>query len=139
MDSIYNLPEDIEIILQREGNLIYFGITDKRWFNHIFNSNKIGISVDVVTKKDFSCQDSSTLKRDVKGVFSKPIYKKTFLKTTSHQTKTSFTPPVFTLTLPLQDNNELEINLLILNKTELCRYIVFCSHQGNSGRGEVPP
>ena len=50
-----NKPKEIGYSIKREGNKLYFQVTDKTWAIQSFKKSGDGIAIDVVSKSRYDC------------------------------------------------------------------------------------
>ena len=52
-----NTPKEIGYSILREGNKLYFQVTDKNWGINLFKKSGDGIAIDVVSKTRYKCDN----------------------------------------------------------------------------------
>lgn len=124
---LQTMPRDVKFgFMVREG-VLFFVMTDVRWFDKLFTKSSDGIAVDIISKEQYSCKlkkPSAANSYIYKGYLMKPL----FLKEMKNNTLHTETGEVFINmgALPKHlEGQELEFNLLIINNKYLCRYNTF--------------
>ena len=76
-------PKEVLFGLQvNDDGDIYFSMTDMQWFDKIFKSDVYGLTIDIVSKKRYSCGNTTSAKRGSLplGIILPPVYRKELLK-----------------------------------------------------------
>jgi hypothetical protein len=115
-----NTPKEIGYSILREGNKLYFQVTDKNWGINLFKKSGDGIAIDVVSKARYKC-DSIIEDSQIRGTILQPVYAKQLVRGFKPTLGDRFKTFVGTVPADLQDE-ELEFNILFLNNKVLCRY-----------------
>ena len=115
-----NTPKEIGYSILREGNKLYFQVTDKNWGINLFKKSGDGIAIDVVSKTRYKC-DSIIEDSQIRGTILQPVYAKQLVRGFKPTLGDRFKTFVGTVPADLQDE-ELEFNILFLNNKVLCRY-----------------
>ena len=115
-----NTPKEIGYSIVREGDKLYFQVTDKAWAIKLFRKSGDGIAIDVVSKSRYEC-GKEVEDIQVKGKLLKPVYAQKLIRGFKPFNKTRFRTFVGNVPSELK-NEELEFNILFLNNRTLCRY-----------------
>ena len=115
-----NTPKEIGYSIVREGDKLYFQVTDKAWAIKLFRKSGDGIAIDVVSKSRYEC-GKEVEDIQVKGKLLKPVYAQKLIRGFKPFNKTRFRTFVGNVPSELK-NEELEFNILFLNNKVLCRY-----------------
>ncbi|MEO9572191.1 MAG: hypothetical protein ABJH82_00520 [Polaribacter sp.] len=113
-------PKEISYSIRREGNKLYFQVTDKAWAIKLFKKSGDGIAIDVVSKSRYTC-DEELEKVQIKGTILKPVYAQKLIRGFRPHLKDRYRTYVGSVPEELKDE-ELEFNILFLNNKVLCRY-----------------
>ncbi len=104
---------------------IYFSLSNREWFDKIFKNNSYGISIDIVSKDRYACNNNSSKTDPLpRGIMTKPVYRLQILKGEKELTKGEFYTKVGVVPPELR-NKEIEGNLVILNGNYICYYTDF--------------
>ncbi len=114
------IPKEVKFGIRRKGDQLFFEINDKQWFNRIFKNTGDGISIDVVSKSRYAC-DNEVSPIQIRGTLIKPIYAQRLRRGLKPSLQGRFSVLAGTIPEELQDE-ELEFNILFLNKKTFCRY-----------------
>lgn len=125
--SIFSMPADVRYGVFKSGSFVFFGMTDKDWFNQLITHKNDGLALDILRKEQFACDkdgiESSTF---VKGIMTKPVFLKEIHKNNvGDKNSYDILVPLCELPEDLANANDLEFNLLIIKNKELCRYMRF--------------
>ena len=115
-----NTPKEIGFSIYREGDKLYFQVTDKTWAINLFKKSGDGIAIDVVSKSRYNC-DKEVEDSQIIGTVLKPVFAKQLVRGFKPTLGKRFRTFVGTVPLDLK-NEELEFNILFLNNKVLCRY-----------------
>jgi outer membrane protein OmpA-like peptidoglycan-associated protein len=130
IDAITNKPKEVRIgIHVDELNNLFFIVDQKELYNKLIKKRKDGIAIDIVSKERYNCSNKNTNDSSiVRGDFLKPIYKRQLNKNIDY-TQTGGVK-VYIGKLPEEHRNEdIEINLLLINKKHWCYYTNFIDIQ----------
>lgn len=116
-------PYEVKFSIKREKSNLYFEVNDKDWFNTLFKNPGDGIAVDIVLKDRYDCDLASISNTQIKGYLLKPIYSKDLKSGLKTIGQNIYSVPVGKIPDGFL-NDELEFNILFLNKKYLCRYYV---------------
>ncbi len=114
-----NKPKEVLFGIKREGNKLFFEITNKQWFTQLFKQTGDGIAIDIVPKTRYSCNEE-IVTQQIKGLVLKPIYAKELRKNLKPY-KNSFRVFLGEVPEPLS-KDDLEFNILFLSNKVLCQY-----------------
>lgn len=127
ISALKTMPLDVKFGFMVENNYIFFLMTDARWFEKLFSKGSDGISVDIISKDQFSCK----LKKPrfanswaYKGYLMKPLFLKDMKNNAMLTESGEILIKVGEIPSHLQ-GQELEFNLLLLSSKYLCRYNTF--------------
>ncbi|WGH75600.1 hypothetical protein P8625_00110 [Tenacibaculum tangerinum] len=112
-------PKEIRFGIKREGNTLFFEISDKQWFTKLFKQSGDGIAVDIVPKTRYACGEE-IIPQQIKGLVLQPVYAKE-LRRNLKPFNTNFRVYVGKVPEPLA-KDDLEFNILFLNNKVLCKY-----------------
>ena len=78
MNTINSKPPEVLFgIFTNENNDIYFSMNNNEWFNKILKNETYGVSIDLVSKEKYSCNNNNTEDNTLPlGTVLKPVYKK---------------------------------------------------------------
>ena len=113
-------PKEIGYSIKREGNKLYFQVTDKAWAIQLFKKAGDGLAIDVVSKSRYKC-DTILKDAQILGTILKPVYAKQLIRGFKPSLGSRFKSFVGTVPENLKEE-ELEFNILFLNNKVLCRY-----------------
>ena len=113
-------PKEIKFGIKREGGKLYFEINNKKWFTQLFKNAGDGISVDIVPKTRYACNEE-VVSSQIRGLLLKPIYAKHLRRTLKPFRKKIFRVYVGEIPKPLL-KDDLEFNILFLSNKNLCEY-----------------
>tara|TARA_B110000116_G_scaffold141721_1_gene122837 strand:+ start:298 stop:2205 length:1908 start_codon:yes stop_codon:yes gene_type:complete len=113
-------PKEIGYSIKREGNKLYFQVTDKAWAIQLFKKAGDGLAIDVVSKSRYKC-DTILKDEQILGTILKPVYAKQLIRGFKPSLGSRFKTFVGTVPENLKEK-ELEFNILFLNNKVLCRY-----------------
>ena len=114
-------PKEVQFSVEKdENNILWFVITDKRWFEQMFQQSGDGIALDIVNKKRYDCKATPTEAKQIRGLLQKPVYADV-LRRGLKPYENSFRVRVGLLPDELQGQT-LEYNVLFLNNRHLCMY-----------------
>ena len=116
-------PKEVKFSVKKDsiGNL-FFEITNKEWFNLLFENELDGIALDIVSKEKYDCSISYISDdEDIKGLLSKPVYTKELKSGLKPYDETRYRVKIGQL-LKRDLNKELEFNILFLSNNNLCNY-----------------
>lgn len=118
------LPVDVRFSVNVEDGNVFVYLRSKAAFERFFNNAKDGIAIDIVSRDQYVCGGPDRLSTSdyYKGSLQPPLHKRDLLK------RTSFTVDGYVVIhcgkLPPQyDPDEVECNLLVLQKRSFCDYI----------------
>lgn len=115
-----NTPKEIGYSIKREGDKLYFHVTDKAWAIQLFKKSGDGVAIDVVSKSRYDCGKVVDESR-IRGTVLKPIYAQQLVRGLKPVLGERFKTYVGTVPENLR-NEELEFNILFLNNKTFCRY-----------------
>ena len=115
-----NTPKEIGYSVLREGNKLYFQVTDKAWAIKLFKKSGDGIALDVVSKSRYDC-DKEIEDVQIRGTLLKPVYAQQLIRGFKPSLGNRFKTFIGTVPENLRED-ELEFNILFLNNKVLCRY-----------------
>lgn len=115
-----NTPKEIGYSIKREGDKLYFHVTDKAWAIQLFKKSGDGVALDVVSKSRYDCGKVVDESR-IRGTVLKPIYAQQLVRGLKPVLGERFKTYVGTVPENLR-NEELEFNILFLNNKTFCRY-----------------
>lgn len=113
-------PKEVKFGIKKEADNLYFEINDKRWFDLLFKSTGDGISVDVVSKKRYSC-NVVVKNTQIRGTLLAPVYAMQLKKKIKKTSQDTYRVLVGKIPDSLK-NEELEFNILFLHNRALCQY-----------------
>ena len=113
-------PKEIGYSVKREGDKLYFEVTDKAWAIQLFKKSGDGVAIDVVSKARYTC-DTIVEDAQILGTILQPVYAKQLLRGGKSSLGNRFRTFVGTVPENLKEE-ELEFNILFLNNKVLCRY-----------------
>ncbi|WP_406685506.1 hypothetical protein N1F78_07245 [Seonamhaeicola sp. MEBiC1930] len=114
------MPKEVRFSIVREQSNLYFRINDKKWFDMLFKNPGDGIAIDVVSKKRYNCNETTTPSQ-IKGVLLKPVYGAKLRNLLKPASENWFWAHVGRIPETLL-NEELEFNILFLSNKNMCRY-----------------
>ena len=116
-----NTPKEVGFsVHQGENNILYLRFNNKEWFQKLFVNPYDGLTVDIVSKKLFDC-NNVPLDSQIRGELLKPVYGNVLKKNIEtvqegfYRVKLGALPKKFY-------NKTLEFNMLFLSNRNLCRY-----------------
>lgn len=115
-----NTPKEVGYSIEREGDKLYFTVTDKTWALQLFKKSADGIAIDIVSKSRYDC-GKIVGESQIRGIILKPVYAKQLVKSFKPSLGDRFKAFVGTVPENLR-GEELEFNILFLNNKVLCRY-----------------
>jgi hypothetical protein len=126
LSVLQNLPPEVSYGFSLEGKMIYFMMSDKRYFDMLFKKGMDGVAVDIVTKSQFPCGRENQLANSSinMGKLLQPVYFKDFKK----NARTGENGQVAILVGQLPEKyltQQYELNLLILKNGYMCYYQIF--------------
>lgn len=108
-----------------ENDEVYFSMTDKNWFNKVFQGNSFGITIDIVSKERYNCAKNISDKSTIpKGVLLPAVYKENLVKNAVELIEGGIFTKIGKIPSSLS-GKELEGNLVILNGPNICYYTNF--------------
>ena len=113
-------PKEISYSVVREGDKLFFQVTDKTWAINLFKKSGDGVAIDVVSKSRYEC-GKEVENLQVRGTLLKPVYAQKLIRGFKPYLKNRFRTFVGVVPTNLK-NEELEFNILFLNNKTLCRY-----------------
>lgn len=113
-------PKEVGFSIKREGDKLFFQVTDKAWAINLFKKSGDGIAIDVVSKSRYDC-DKIVDKSQIRGTVLKPVFAKQLVRGFKPSFGNRFKTFVGIVPADLIDE-ELEFNILFLNNKVLCRY-----------------
>lgn len=114
-------PKEVQFSVSKdENNILWFNISDKRWFEQMFQKSGDGIAVDIVNKKRYDCNDTPPGNNQIRGLLQKPVYADVLRRNLKTYGK-GFRVRIGTLPEELKGET-LEYNVLFLNNRHLCMY-----------------
>ena len=113
-------PKEISYSVVREGDKLFFQVTDKTWAINLFKKSGDGVAIDVVSKSRYEC-GKEVENLQVRGTLLKPVYAQKLIRGFKPYLKNRFRTFVAVVPTNLK-NEELEFNILFLNNKTLCRY-----------------
>ena len=125
-NNIINMPADVRYGVFKSGSFVFFGMTDKEWFERLITHKNDGLALDIIRKSQFECGKDLESVSFIKGIMTKPVFLKEIKKTNAGDVNTyDILVPLCELPEDLANANDLEFNLLIIKNKELCRYMRF--------------
>ncbi|ARV16258.1 hypothetical protein [Polaribacter sp. SA4-12] len=115
-----NTPKEIGFSIKREGDKLYFQVTDKAWAIQLFKKSGDGIALDVVSKSRYDC-DKEIEDVQIRGTLLKPVYAQQLIRGFKPSLGNRFKTFIGSVPENLRED-ELEFNILFLNNKVLCRY-----------------
>ena len=115
-----NTPKEVGFSVKREGDKLYFQVTDKAWAIQLFKKSGDGIALDVVSKSRYDC-DKEIEDVQIRGTILKPVYAQQLIRGFKPSPGNRFRTFIGTVPENLRED-ELEFNILFLNNKVLCRY-----------------
>ena len=115
-----NRPKEIHFTVVREGNKLFFEVTDKVWGMKLFKTAGDGIALDVVSKSRYDC-DKEIEDVQIRGTILKPVYAKQLIRGFKLSAGNRYRTFLGTVPENLR-GDELEFNILFLSSKVLCRY-----------------
>jgi hypothetical protein len=104
---------------------VYFSMTDRNWFDKLFNNDSYGIAIDIISKTRYNCSiDISSNYNIPKGTVLPAVYRKQLLAGDNQLEPNGINVKVGKVP-PSLLGKELEGNLIILNGTAICYYTNF--------------
>ena len=114
-------PKEVRFSVEKdENNTLWFEITDKRWFDLMFQKDGDGIALDIVSKKRYDCEETPPGLNQIRGDLQKPVYAEA-LKRGLKPYNDRFRVRIGKLADDLVKET-LEFNVLFLNNKHLCMY-----------------
>lgn len=114
-------PKEVKFSIVKEQNNLYFQINDKLWFNQLFKNSTDGITIDIVSKDIYGCDEIIIGNPQIKGELMKPVFASSLKSGLKSSGKNLFR--VYLGKIPnALINKELEYNILFLTNNNLCRY-----------------
>ena len=115
-----NTPKEVGFSVKREGDKLYFQVTDKAWAIQLFKKSGDGIALDVVSKSRYDC-NKEIEDVQIRGTILKPVYAQQLIRGFKPSLGNRFKSFIGTVPENLREE-ELEFNILFLNNKVLCRY-----------------
>ncbi|WP_288956541.1 hypothetical protein [uncultured Polaribacter sp.] len=115
-----NKPKEVGFSIEREGDKLYFIVTDKKWAINLFKKSGDGIAIDVVSKSRYAC-GQNVENAQIRGILLNPVFAKQLVKGFKPTRGNRFRTFVGIVPTEVKDD-ELEFNILFLNNKVLCRY-----------------
>jgi len=124
IQTINQKPKEVlfGIDIHQNGD-VYFSITDRVWFEKIF-TNANGITVDIISKDRYACNEQPINKELFKGFVFPPVVKSEFNSRIKYVGNNQIQMKIGTLPKQIQ-GKEVEGNLVILNGNLVCFYSNF--------------
>lgn len=114
-------PKEVRFSIKKDdNNVLWFNISDKRWFELMFQKSGDGIALDIVNKKRYDCNDTPPGNNQIRGDLQKPVYADV-LRRNLKPIGDGFRVRVGVLPDELAGET-LEYNVLFLNNKHLCMY-----------------
>ncbi|MDP4262577.1 MAG: hypothetical protein Q8941_08605 [Bacteroidota bacterium] len=124
-------PEVLFGVDIHEDGQVYFSMNNSQWFEKIFASSTSGISVDIVSKDRYNCNNAlQSGSYQLRGHLLRPLYKENFKQNRIDLQDGHVTIKIGTLP-PNLLNKELEGNLVIVNGSAICYYTNFVNIDRN--------
>ena len=120
------MPKEVLFGLQlHDDGSIYFSMTDKQWFDKLFNHDSYGVTIDIISKDRYNCSKTVDLQSGLpKGYMLPGVYRKNLIKNSSDLVPGMIYTKIGTIP-PSLKGKELEGNLVILNGNYICYYTNF--------------
>ncbi|MDG1573141.1 hypothetical protein OZ410_12495 [Robiginitalea sp. M366] len=112
-------------------NTLYFEVSDPAWFNSLFPTDDFGISVDLVTKDRYACEQNPPEPSFPRGQVLRPVYGDQLRRTLKPAAGESYRVRIGKVPDGYR-GMEVEYNLLFLRGSTLCRYQSFFELQAYS-------
>ena len=75
LQSFAQKPKEVRFSIKKDdNNVLWFNISDKRWFELMFQKSGDGIALDIVNKKRYDCNDTPPGNNQIRGDLQKPVY-----------------------------------------------------------------
>ena len=113
-------PKEVGFSIKREGDKLYFEVTDKAWAIKLFKKSGDGVAIDVVSKLRYDCS-KDVEESQIRGKLLKPVFAQKLVRGFKPTRGNRFRTFVGTIPAELI-NEDLEFNILFLNSKTLCRY-----------------
>lgn len=125
--TLYNrIPIELRYSVQVVDGNIYVALPGSRYFEALFDKNSDGIAIDILRREQFKCYDRNSFARSWanRGKLLRPMYKEEILLN-SFKTETGHLLINYGKVPNKFDVNEIECNLIIVQKKFLCGYHSF--------------
>ncbi len=104
---------------------VFFSISNKEWFDKIFKNKSYGISIDIVSKDRYNCNNKTTVLSEMpRGALLQPMYRDDMLNAEEEGYQNAIVMKVGKLPTKLM-GKKIEGNIAILNGTYICYYTNF--------------
>lgn len=126
LQVINNMPKEVQFGIQiNTDGEVYFSMSDRKWFDKIFKNKSYGISVDLVAKERYTCNNSNENDAGLpRGTMLPPVYREDMIETMDDINAPGVFVKVGKLPAKLA-NKQVEGNLVILNGNYVCYYTNF--------------
>jgi len=130
VSALRNKPKEVQFALYADAdNVVWFVITDQRFFDQLIRKSYDGFAVDVVTRDQYTCEErSKSLDGFPKGTLLKPVYQSDLKRTKVATPTGQAVMQVGTLPTAIS-GKEYELNLVILQDRNICHYNYFYNLQ----------
>jgi hypothetical protein len=114
-------PAEVHVAVMRdESNSLYFYLTNPAWFDKFFQKSGDGVTVDIVSRKQYSCYRSSSRPTwSGKGTLLKPVYLKDLKKNQFLNADNHLVVKIGEVPENLR-NTDLEFNIVFLTDKYFC-------------------
>ncbi len=130
VSALRNKPKEVQFALYADAdNVVWFVITDQRFFDQLVRKSSDGFAVDVVTHDQYTCDGKAkSLEGFPKGTLLKPVYQAELKRTKKTTPTGQAVMQVGTLPASIA-SKDYELNLVILQDRNICHYNYFYNLQ----------
>jgi hypothetical protein len=115
-------PNEVSMDIQRLENTLFFTMSDKEWFDQIFNDKDFAIAVEIVFKNQYECSKPAINihKYPFTGWISEPVFLKKLKKRAIEIPGMEVVIPITEIPSEYASVQDKEYNLIIINDEQLC-------------------
>lgn len=126
LSALNQRPSEVEFGIYRDDNdMLYFYITQKEWFNKLFQNKSDGIAIDIVSKNRYDCSNKDfKAKATLRGKLLAPFYLKDLKSNIIQSDRNDLWIRLVNIPEEFR-GKELEFNIIFLSKKYLCYYNSF--------------
>ena len=123
--NTFKAIEDLQNGLNVENDIIYFESQNLKQFKKLIKNNKDAISVDIVLKEQFPCNEPNIVDNNLfnKGILLKKVNANTIYKNNLITDRKKNSLKIEAGELPAGLNTEYELNLVLIRNKHVCKNI----------------